>query len=92
MIEVDAIEDVPVSMRSFKKKPQKRRKTSNAWNYFDPLPSTSQNDDKLLAKCKLCDTTCLAPSAYGTINLKRHIQTCPMRDIRSVEQMLIYKN
>jgi hypothetical protein len=37
LIEVDAIEDVPVSMRSFKKKPQKRRKTSDVWNYLIPF-------------------------------------------------------
>lgn len=43
-------------------------------------------------KCKLCGTTYLAPSAYGTGNIKRHIKTCPRRDTRDVGQMLISGN
>lgn len=90
--ELNTKEDVSICLGSDKKNVQKHRKTSKVWNYFDPLPSTGQNDDKLRANCKLCGTTYLAPSAYGTINLKRHIQTCPRRDIHDVIQMLIYEN
>lgn len=34
----------------------------------------------------------IAPSTYGTRNLKRHIETCSRRDTHDVGQMLILRN
>jgi hypothetical protein len=92
LIEVDAIEDVPVSMGSIKKKAQKRRKTSDVWNYFYPLPSKCPNDDKPQAKCKYCDATNVILGAYGTGNLKRHIKKCSRRNTHDVGQLPISRN
>jgi hypothetical protein len=41
------------------KKGKKSRKSSNIWNYFDPIPSIV-GDDKSTAKCKSCSITYLA--------------------------------
>jgi hypothetical protein len=53
------------------KKGQKRRKTSAVWDHFDAIHG--KEGEKLKAKCKLCGAVYLAPSTYGTGNLKRHI-------------------
>jgi hypothetical protein len=72
LIKLNSIEDTSICMGRGKKKVQKRRKTSEVWNYFDRLPSSGQPDDKLRAKCKACGTTYIAESTYGTGNLRRH--------------------
>jgi hypothetical protein len=40
----------------------------------------------------LCGTIYLAPSTYGTGNLKRHLDTCSRRNTRDVGQMLISRS
>jgi hypothetical protein len=72
------------------KKGHKRRRTLAVWQHFDVIRGTE--GDKLKAKCKLCGTIYLAPSTYGTKNLKRHLDTCPRRNTRDVGQTLISKS
>jgi hypothetical protein len=72
------------------KKCHKRRRTLAVWQHFDVICGTE--GEKLKAKCKLCGTIYLAPSTYGTENLKRHLDTCPRRNTRDVGQMLISKS
>jgi hypothetical protein len=88
MVEFSTTKDVSICMGR-DKKVQKHR-TSEVWNFFDPLPS--MGDDKVWAKCRLCGTTYLVPIANGTGNLKWHIQTCPRRDTCDVGQVLISGN
>jgi hypothetical protein len=52
-------------------KGHKCRRTSAVWEHFDAI--RGKEGEKLKAKCKLCGTVYLAPSTYGTENLKRHI-------------------
>jgi hypothetical protein len=92
LIELNSIEEPSICMESGKKKVQKRRKTSEVWNYFDHLPSTGQPDDKLRAKCKACGATYIAESSYGTGNLRNHIKKCPLSSTRDIGQMFISAN
>jgi hypothetical protein len=71
-------------------KGHKRRKTSAVWEHFDAIHG--KEGEKLKAKCKLCDIVYLAPSTYGTANLKRHINNCPRRNTRDVGQMLLSRS
>lgn len=87
VVELDPVGDDYMSLVK-SKKGKKRRKTSDVWNYFDPVPSIA-GDNKSRAKCKSCGITYLAPEEYGTGNLKRHIKACPRIDTRDVGQMLI---
>jgi hypothetical protein len=68
----------------------KRRRTSAVWEHFDAIQG--KEGEKLKAKCKLCGTVYLAPSTYGTGNLKRHIDNCPRRNTRDVGQMLLSRS
>jgi hypothetical protein len=72
------------------KKGHKRRKTSAVWDHFDAIHG--KEGEKLKAKCKLCGTVYLAPSTYGTGNLKRHIENCLRRSTRDVGQMLLSRS
>jgi hypothetical protein len=93
LVELNSLQVVFICMGSDKKKKaQKRRKTSTVWNFFHPLPSTGQSDNKQRAKCKLCGATYLAPDAYAIGNLRRHMKTCSRRDTRNVGKMLISGN
>jgi hypothetical protein len=60
------------------------------WEHFDAI--CGKEGEKLKAKCKLCGTVYLAPSTYGTGNLKCHIGNCPRRDTRDVGQMLLSRS
>jgi hypothetical protein len=71
-------------------KGHKRRKTSAVWEHFDAI--CGKEGEKLNAKCKLCGTVYLAPSTYGTGNLKHHIDNCPRRNTRDVGQMLLSRS
>jgi hypothetical protein len=71
-------------------KGHKRRKTLAIWEHFDAIQG--KEGEKLKAKCKLCGTVYLAPSTYGTGNLKRHIDNCPRRNTRDVGQMLLSRS
>jgi len=64
------------------KKGHKRRRSSAVWEHFDAI--RDKEGEKLKAKCKLCGTVYLAPSTYGTGNLKRHIDSCSRRNTRDV--------
>jgi hypothetical protein len=72
------------------KKGHKRRKTSAVWDHFDAIHG--KDGEKLKAKCKLCGTAYLAPSTYGTGNLKCHIENCSRRSTRDVGQMLLSRS
>jgi len=60
------------------------------WEHFDAI--CGKEGEKLKAKCKLCGAVYLAPSTYGTGNLKCHIGNCPRRDTRDVGQMLLSRS
>jgi len=72
------------------KKGHKCRRTSAVWEHFDDI--RGKEGEKLKAKCKLCGTVYLAPSTYGTENLKCHIDSCPRRNTRDVGQMLLSRS
>ncbi|XP_057976643.1 zinc finger BED domain-containing protein DAYSLEEPER-like [Malania oleifera] len=67
-------------------KKRQRRKTSTAWDEFYLLPIDV--DGKQKAKCKKCGAEYVAnASTHGTENLRRHINSCPLRDNYDVKQM-----
>jgi hypothetical protein len=89
VVELTTIEDETVYAGK-DKKGHKHRRTSAVWQHFDVIRGTE--GEKLKAKCKLCGTIYLAPSTYGTENLKRHLDTCMRRNTRDVGQMLISRS
>jgi len=71
VVELTTIEEDDSVCVEKEKKGHKRRRTSAVWEHFDAI--RGKEGEKLKAKCKLCGTVYLAPSTYGTENLKRHI-------------------
>jgi hypothetical protein len=90
VIELTTIEDDNFPCVEKEKKDHKRRRTSTVREHFDAI--RGKKCEKLKAKCKLCGTIYLAPSIYETVNLKRHIDSCSMRNTRDIEQMLLYRS
>ncbi|XP_057975239.1 zinc finger BED domain-containing protein DAYSLEEPER-like [Malania oleifera] len=67
-------------------KKRQHRKTSTTWDEFYLLPIDV--DGKQKAKCKKCGAEYVAnASTHGTTNLRRHINSCPLRDNYDVKQM-----
>jgi hypothetical protein len=90
VVELTTIEEDESVCAEKDKKGHKCRKTSAVWEHFDAI--CGKEGEKLNAKCKLCGTVYLAPSTYGTGNLKRHIDNCPSRNTRDVGQMLLTRS
>jgi len=90
VVELTTIEEDESVGAEKDKKDHKRRRTSAVWEHFDVI--RGKEGEKLKAKCKLCGTIYLAPSTYGTENLKRHIDTCPRRNTHDVGQMLLFRS
>jgi hypothetical protein len=90
VVELTTIEEDDSVCVEKEKKGHKRRRTSAVWEHFDAI--RGKEGEKLKAKCKLCGTVYLAPSTYGTRNLKRHIDSCPKRNTRDVGQMLLSRS
>jgi len=90
VVELTTIEEDDSVCVEKEKKGHKRRRTLAVWEHFDVV--RGNEGEKLKAKCKLCGTVYLAPSTYGTGNLKRHIDSCPRRNTHDVGQMLLYSS
>jgi uncharacterized Zn finger protein len=82
VVELTTIEEYDFLCVEKEKKGHKRRRTSAVWEHFDDI--CGKEGEKLKVKCKLCGTVYLAPSTYGTGNLKRHIDSCPRKNTRDV--------
>nr|XP_023923314.1 zinc finger BED domain-containing protein RICESLEEPER 2-like [Quercus suber] len=52
-------------------KDNKRRRTSYVWSFFELLPT--KDEEKPTCKCKKCGKEYIVAGAYGTGNLKRHL-------------------
>jgi len=50
----------------------KRRRTSEVWQYFDEVTENGE----IWAKCKSCSTRYRGESTRGTTNLHKHLKSC----------------
>ena len=82
--ELDEVAELPPPKKDKSKsknktnnKDYKRRRTSTVWRYFQMLPT--KDEEKPTCKCKKCGKEYIAAGAYGTRNLKRHLELCPRK-------------
>ena len=95
--ELDEVAELPPPKKAKTKsknktnnKDKKRRRTSYVWSFFELLPT--KDEEKPTCKCKKCGKEYIAVGAYGTGNLKRHLDVCPRKDTRDVGQLILGQN
>ncbi|KAL5714914.1 hypothetical protein ACHQM5_016815 [Ranunculus cassubicifolius] len=67
-----------------------RRLISDVWNYFEILPSKTNDPDEVeYAKCLKCHKVQQSGSKNGTGNMKKHIKRCNATTFKDVGQMII---
>ncbi|KAL4643309.1 hypothetical protein ACB092_02G083500 [Castanea dentata] len=71
-------------------KDNKRRRTSYVWSFFELL--STKDEEKPTCKCKKCGKEYIVAEAYGTENLKCHLELCPRKDTRDVGQLILGQN
>ncbi|KAK4593439.1 hypothetical protein RGQ29_017518 [Quercus rubra] len=76
--ELDEVAELPPPKKAKTKSKNKtnhkdntRRRTSYVWSFFELLPT--KDEEKPTCKCKKCGKEYIAAGAYGTGNLKRHL-------------------
>ncbi|PKA61305.1 Putative AC transposase [Apostasia shenzhenica] len=67
----------------------KRKRRSIVWSYFELLPAGK--DGRQRCKCRICGTSYLYDSRFGTGNMKRHLVSCFKRDARDTGQLMLPK-
>ena len=87
--ELDEVAELPPPKKAKTKSKNKtnhkdntRRRTSIVWSFFELLPT--KDEEMPMCKCKMCGKEYIAAGAYGTGNLKRHLDVCPRKDTRDV--------
>ena len=95
--ELDEVAELPPPKKAKTKcknktnnKDNKRRRTSYVWSFFELLPT--KDEEKPTYKCKKCGKEYIVVRAYGTRNLKHHLEVCPRKDIRDVGQLILGQN
>jgi hypothetical protein len=88
VVELHSLETDSISVGG-KKKGKKRRKTLAIWQFYDIVPNVNPEDPEIWAKCKARGNKYKDQSLFGTGNLRKHVQACPMANTRDVGQMLL---
>ncbi|KAL0007854.1 hypothetical protein SO802_009356 [Lithocarpus litseifolius] len=94
--ELDEVAELPLPKKAKTKsknkknnKDNKRRRTSYVCSFFELLPT--KDEEKPTCKCKKCGKEYIAARAYGTGNLKRHLEVCPRKDTRMLANLYLAK-
>lgn len=84
IVEPIAVDDGFNEYQSASKRP---KKTSNVWQHFNQLTTKEKNQVKVA--CKFCKCIFSAASKNGTSHLRRHLEKCPKRANKDIEQFLV---
>ena len=90
---LDEVADLPPPKKAKTKFKNKTNNRDNKWRrtttfccFFQMLPT--KDEEKPTCKCKKCGKEYIATGAYGTRNLKCHLEVCPRKDTRDLSCFL----